>query len=307
MQVITVGGFKGGTGKSTLSALLCTALELAGKKTCFLDLDRPNAVLTRFHRARSQSNLATSKRVRPGPFFRQEDRPSRAKWLKSTIQEKRAEGFDYLIIDAVSRWCQEVVIAHIVADKVVTTINESPVDLYQLLPGPHADAGDRQPYIELAEQIRSSARAGQTWHLAINRRSPLPTRIGKEVEDHLKALDGKTVIHRLPGLTDRVGYRSMMSEGRTFLDHGSNFRPMRSTVAAVREIQGLVEALTGLSLPFATKIELTLNAPPKPRLAKAPKPEVQTHQETPANDHSAKNDRTSPFTSSKPDATAHLY
>jgi cellulose biosynthesis protein BcsQ len=48
MQVVTISGFKGGTGKTTVAALLGIAAVKAGMRTAALDLDRNTRNLSNF-------------------------------------------------------------------------------------------------------------------------------------------------------------------------------------------------------------------------------------------------------------------
>ena len=53
MKTITIGSFKGGTGKTTLTAVLGAALANRGIKTSIIELETSTKPLARFEAARS--------------------------------------------------------------------------------------------------------------------------------------------------------------------------------------------------------------------------------------------------------------
>ncbi len=57
MQVVTISGFKGGTGKTTLAALLGVAAIKNGLRVAALDLDRNTRNLSNFLTVRRASRL----------------------------------------------------------------------------------------------------------------------------------------------------------------------------------------------------------------------------------------------------------
>ena len=63
MQVVTVSGFKGGTGKTTVASLLGVAAVKDGLRTACLDLDRNTRNLSAFLMLRRAARLAAPDHV----------------------------------------------------------------------------------------------------------------------------------------------------------------------------------------------------------------------------------------------------
>ena len=63
MQIITVGGFKGGTGKTTVAALLGVAAVHQGLRVAALDLDRNTRNMSSFVTRRRAGGLASPDHV----------------------------------------------------------------------------------------------------------------------------------------------------------------------------------------------------------------------------------------------------
>ena len=61
MKIVTIGSFKGGTGKTTLSAVLGTALAIRGFKTQIIELETSTKPLARFEACREFADLERPK------------------------------------------------------------------------------------------------------------------------------------------------------------------------------------------------------------------------------------------------------
>ena len=248
MHVVTIGGFKGGTGKTTFAAVLGSYLSHKGVKVGLIDLDAKLKVASRFMATRERLGLPAADRIdcrMTGGF------PDQLEWfalIERQLKTAESEGFECVLIDTVSDWKPEVVAAHMAATTIITTLNESPIDLYQImrLPNDRTEAANL-PYLELVERINAfigkGKRSAPDWTLAVNRRSPLSTKVGRFVDERVETLCRGGTVRQVSGLTDRVAYRTMMHEGRTFFDAGRNMPPSNSEAAALREIERLVETL----------------------------------------------------------------
>ncbi len=243
MKTVTIGSFKGGTGKTTLAAILSVQLALSGYRVKVLEFDRATRPLARFLAAREFADL-------PAPTVLDLNMtggtPDVSDWQTSIRTEARyaaQDGCDVLLIDTASLWRPEVIAAHLQADTILTTITESPIDLYQLMPGDGPQLQAVRPYMELVELVRrhglSRMEEPVGWNLCLNRRSHLATRVGTDVRDKLVDFShvcGMSVVH---GLIDRVAYRNMMATGITPLDTIAGEPLPNSMLAARTEVKRL--------------------------------------------------------------------
>ncbi len=243
MKIVTIGSFKGGTGKTTLCAVLATALTQRGLKTRVIELETSTKPLARFEAAREFADL-NSPNV--ADLHVSGGHPDVQDWqmgFRNQAEEAARKGYDVLLIDTVSVWKPEVIAAHLVADLVITTVTESPVDLYQIMPtnGPSMQA--TRPYSQLIDRVRRHAQKRNKtdfgWFMCLNRKSHLITRVGESVREQLLDFCEESNIDLLEGLVDRVGYRIMMETGVTPVDDIAGEPIQRSFLAARTESRRL--------------------------------------------------------------------
>ena len=136
-----------------------------------------------------------------------------------------------------------MIAAHLVADLVITTVTESPIDLYQLMPGDGPNMQAVRPYAQLIDLVRrhavKSSKENFNWMLCINRRSHLRTKVGDNIHERLKKFTNETGMLLVDGLVDRVGYRNMMQNGITPLDEIAGEPLQKSQLAARTEVKRL--------------------------------------------------------------------
>ena len=173
--------------------------------------------------------------------------------FRQTFADAAREGVELVIIDTISMWKPEVIAAHLLADLVITTVTESPVDLYQIMPsnGPNMQAS--RPYSQLIDLVRRHAEKANkdnfNWFMCLNRKSHLRTKIGESVRDRLQDFCDETEIQLIEGLVDRVGYRIMMETGITPIDEQEDQPVQRSLLAARTESRRLAsQAVASLGM-----------------------------------------------------------
>lgn len=243
MKIVTIGSFKGGTGKTTMAAVLGTAMTLRGLKVRVIELETQTKPLARYQASREFADLdgpkVTDLNVSGGT-------PDVKDWqmtFSSVKADAERAGIDVVIIDTTSVWKPEVIAAHLMADLVLTTVTESPIDLYQIMPteGPSMQAV--RPYAQLIDLVRRHAekaeRTNFDWFLCLNRKSHLITRVGERVRDRLTEFTDESRIQMVEGLVDRVGYRNMMDTGITPMDVIAGQPVQRSQIAARTEVNRL--------------------------------------------------------------------
>lgn len=245
MQIVTVSGFKGGTGKTTLASLLGIAATLEGRRTAGLDLD-PNtrnfgSVLTR----RRASGLLAPDHVAVVEF--EPAGPRDCRWLETMAGMAREEGYDLLIIDTGSGKHVDLYPAHVLADVILTPLNESPADVHGLFALPNTPQAAKVNYRELIDMARFGRKAlglpAQRWHVCRNRVSPIPTRIGKVIERRVEALGKEAGFEKIWTLRDRVAHRSIALDGRTVLDLPREGSLTMSELAGRSEARALLRML----------------------------------------------------------------
>ena len=243
MKTITIGSFKGGTGKTTLASVLGTSFALKGFKVRIIELDIFTKVISRFEAARDFADLT---RADTKELSLAGGNPDVRDWqaaFRNEIYDATSENYDIVIIDTGSVWKPEVIAAHLVADLVISTVTESPIDLYQFMPSEGPNLQAKHPYIELIELVRRHANQRNDlpfeWMMCINRRSHLITRVGNNVRLRLAEFCQKANIGLIEGLVDRVGYRNMMETGVTAFDDIAGQPLQRSQLAARTEVQNI--------------------------------------------------------------------
>ena len=256
MQIVTVSGFKGGTGKTTLASLLGVAATLDGRRTAGLDLD-PNtrnfgSVLTR----RRAAGLAAPDHVAMVEF---DPAPARdTRWLETMIRMAREEGYELLIIDTGSGKHDDLYQAHLLADVILTPLNESPADMHGLFALPNTPQAAKVNYRELVDMTRFGRKAlglpVQRWHVCRNRISPLPTRLGTIIERRVETLAEDAGFEAVWTLRDRVAHRSIGLDGRTVLDPPRDGPLTMSELAGRSEARALLGVLDTSSLTQAIRL-----------------------------------------------------
>lgn len=249
MRIVTVSGYKGGTGKTTIAALLGIAAVQAGLRTATLDLDRNTRNLSNFLSLRRKNGLSAPDHVMLMDLI-SANSPSRAGRLEPLVRLARLDGYDLLIIDTSSGNHEDLYEAHLVADVIVTPMNESPADLHGLFTPANAKSAPKVNYRELVETVRfDRRRAGlpeQQWHVCVNRIGSIQTRLGALVDKKLSEIREEARFTDVWRLKDRVAHRSISLDGRTVLDDGGSAGKMSMSELAgrseVRALLGLVSA-----------------------------------------------------------------
>ena len=99
MQVVTIGGFKGGTGKTTLACLLGVAATKDGLRTACVDLDRNTCNLSSFLTLRRASRLECPDHVMlmdTEEDSRTNARPKHAGRLEPLVRLAAMDGYAWL-------------------------------------------------------------------------------------------------------------------------------------------------------------------------------------------------------------------
>ncbi len=264
-HIIVVGNEKGGSGKSTTSMHVATALARMGYRVGALDLDLRQKSFARYIEnrrawlARSGLNLATPE-YRDLPDVSQEALgPSENPFdqrLSAAIAELEAAS-DFIVIDCPGSHTRLSQVAHSLADTLITPLNDSFID-FDLLARVDPDTGTvKGPsiYSEMvwsARQLRAQAGLKPIdWIVLRNRLGAQQMHNKKKVGKALEDLSRRIGFRVAPGFSERVIFRELFPRGLTLLDlKDTGVDQLNiSNIAARQELRDL---MTELRLPGVT-------------------------------------------------------
>jgi chromosome partitioning protein len=260
-HVIVCGNEKGGSGKSTLSMHIAVALLKAGFKVATLDLDSRQLSLSRYIENRRIWSLKAGVSLELPTHFAiartdgalvvaNEDAESRELTERLSAVEK---DHDFVVIDTPGADTFLQRLAHLMADTLVTPINDSFID-FDVLARIDPDSGEVTEISHYAQEVRNARRERRNadggfidWIVVRNRLGSLHSRNEQRL---LKAVErlGKEIGYRVAdGVTERVVFREFFPIGLTALDefdeHVLGTAPTLSHLSARQEIRKLLEAL----------------------------------------------------------------
>ena len=251
MQVVTISGFKGGTGKTTVASLMGVAAVKDGLRVATLDLDRNTRNLSNFLTLRRASRLESPDHVMlmdPEEDVRVNAKPKHSGRLEPLIRMARMDGYDLMIIDTSSGNLADVYEAHLLADVILTPMNESPADMHGLFAPPGSAAAPKINYREMIDTVRfDRKRAGlpvQQWHVVTNRVSALPSKVSTLINERVSAMAAEAGFEAMLALRDRVVHRGLALEGRTVFDTPADGKLTMSELAGRAEVRALLALIT---------------------------------------------------------------
>ena len=255
-HVIVVGNEKGGSGKTTIAMHVAIALLKHSQRVGTIDLDRNQKSLTRYVENRriwsKQRAIALETPVHryvPGTEGArlEENEAAELAAFQSAIASFDGS-VDFLVIDTPAHDSYLMRLAHLVADTVLTPLNDSFLDFGTLAsvdPIAH-EVTETGHYAGLVEQARRRRRLFDRSHidwLVIRNRFSL----GRLVDDSLGKLAMRLGFRPLDGCAERIVYRQLFSSGLTGsdpLDESTlGSRPNRLHIAAQREVHDLYALL----------------------------------------------------------------
>jgi chromosome partitioning protein len=248
-HVITFANEKGGTGKSTTAVHSSVALAAQGRSVAALDLDTRQRTLGRYLDNRAASIKRHGVDL-PMPSYATFD-PARGESLDEVIA-RVSEGAEFLVIDTPGRDDPYARAAMVMADTLVTPINDSFVDLDLIGEVDAETYRIRRPsfYAELVWNSRTqrakSHGASVDWVVLRNRLQHIEARNKRRVGEALGELSRRVGFRIIPGLGERVIYRELFPKGLTLLDLNEIKDVGLSHIAARQELR---EMLAGLALP----------------------------------------------------------
>jgi len=259
-HIVVVGNQKGGSGKSTTSMHLIVSLLQNGYTVGSIDLDDPQATLTRYLENRrtfmesADVTLPTPEHHLMGRSFY--DNPAMARSDEETRLDacvsSLSASHDFVVIDTPGSDSHIARIGHSYADTLITPLNDSFVDLDLLAKVDPETHKILRPstYAEMvweqrkARAIRDGGKID--WIVMRNRLASIGSRNTQAMEEVLGALAKRIGFRLAPGFGERVIFRELFLKGLTLLDLRSadaNMRLNMSHVAARQEVRALLTAI----------------------------------------------------------------
>ncbi|QXT39547.1 division plane positioning ATPase MipZ [Gymnodinialimonas ceratoperidinii] len=261
-HIIVLGNEKGGSGKSTTSMHIATALARLGYVVGGLDLDLRQRS---FHRYLDNRRATIERKgldlacpivldlpdVDPGDLPEGVNVYDHRLSAAVTEQENRC---DFIVIDCPGSHTRLSQVAHSLADTLITPLNDSFVDfdlLAKVDPESFALKGP-SVYSEMvwhARQLRAKAGLQPTDWVVVRNRLPAQQMHNKaKMGRALSELSKRIGFRVAPGFSERVIFRELFPSGMTLLD----LRDMgveRMNISNVAARQELRDLLTALNLP----------------------------------------------------------
>ena len=264
-HIIVVGNEKGGSGKSTTTMHVATALARMGHRVGGLDLDLRQKTFgqylgNRFRFATERDTALLSPNYMELPEVT-EDRLQPGQSLMdqrlSTAVETLEKNNDFIIIDCPGSHTRLSQLAHAMANTLITPLNDSFVD-FDLLAKVESDGTTiKGPsvYSEMvwsARQLRAQAGLKPMDWIVVRNRLGAQNMINKQKMGEAITRLAKRIGFRVaPGFSERVVFRELFTRGLTLLDLkdvGINQLSI-SNIAARQELRELIKAL---NLPNVT-------------------------------------------------------
>lgn len=257
-HIIVVGNEKGGSGKSTTSMHIATALARMGHHVAALDLDLRQKSMARYLENRAEAQrvegvtLASPVYV-PLPDPREGDAPDDR---LSRAVAGIAPDADFVVIDCPGSHTRLSQVAHTLADTLVTPLNDSFVD-FDLLGSVDREGKVAGPsiYSEMvwtARQIRARAGLAPIDWLVVRNRLGAQNMVNKAKMERAIGELGRRIGFRVAnGFSERVVFRELFPRGLTLLDL-RDVGAARLNVSNISARNELRELMRALRLPGVT-------------------------------------------------------
>ena len=258
-HIIVVGNEKGGSGKSTTTMHLATALARMGHRVSGLDLDLRQKTFSRYvtnrlrYAAEKEITLQSPNYIELPEISDDDLNPSENlmdRRLSAAVEFLEPQS-DFIVIDCPGSHTRLSQMAHAMADTLITPLNDSFID-FDLLAKIESDGitvKGPSVYSEMvwsARQLRAEAGLAPLDWIVVRNRLGTQNMINKQKMADAIAILSKRIGFRIaPGFGERVIFRELFPRGLTLLDlkdFGINQLSM-SNIAARQELRELVKTL----------------------------------------------------------------
>jgi chromosome partitioning protein len=286
-HVVVIGNQKGGSGKSTFAMHIIVALLKAGKRVACFDLDLNQQTLTRYLANRREWDRKHGRKLELPDCYpvKERDAYGTARSLKQFIAQLRKDGrdkgdfidssslshnadlrqfisqlkeigradtHDFVVIDTPSGVQHLSLIAHGMADTLITPINDSFFDLDVLVA---METSDVEPQLSAyanmvwrALEARSKVSGGATdWVIVRNRLEPVESNNQRQITLVLDVVQRKLGFRIARGLLERPAYREFFAAGLTVFDFvegsGTSAESGQANSLARVEVENLIREI----------------------------------------------------------------
>lgn len=261
-HVVVVGNEKGGSGKSTTAMHLTVSLLKRGFRVGTIDLDARQGSFSRYIENRLSYIEATGREL-ACPEHRRIYSSTRDIQEVAEQEEKQSlqtawaalDNNDFIVIDTPGSDSSLSRLGHIMADTLVTPLNDSFLDM-DMLGRVELDGEDYylspSVYSQMVWEQRQKRAMDRLppmdWIVMRNRLSHINARNKKDIGQLLEQLSKRLRFRTAPGFGERVVFRELFPKGLTLLDLGDSkgdatMSMSLSHVAARQELRQLLEVL----------------------------------------------------------------
>src|SRR5215471_15922581 len=248
-HVVVIGNQKGGSGKSTFAMHIIVALLKAGKRVASFDLDLNQLTLTRYLGNRHEWVRKHEQKLElPDhyPVTEQVHGTTLVRFISRLKKIGRTHKHDFIVIDTPGGAQHLSLIAHGMADTLITPINDSLVDLDVLVAMEQSDQ-EPQPsaYAKTVWRTLDARRkvSGRTtdWIVVRNRLESVESSNQHQITQVLDVIQRTVGFRVARGLLERPVYRGFFAAGLTVLDPIEGFES--AAVPAGLEVQSLIREI----------------------------------------------------------------
>lgn len=261
--IVTLSNGKGGVGKTTYSMHLISAFLMSGLKVLSVDLDERQHSLSSYieNRTRYRDNHPDENILLSEHYLLKSSKKNEIKEivaeefenLMNKINDSKSN-FDVIVIDTPGDFSHRSILAHGIADVVVSPINDSFLDMSVLckidenlkIHGPSVYS-----MIAWEEKIKRAKNKNKAfeWFVIRNRINHTDTIGGRKISTALDELSKRLGFKTASGFSDRVIFKDLFLHGLTILDVGrassvKSFTP--NNLAAKLELKAFLSG-TGLN------------------------------------------------------------
>jgi len=262
-HTIVVGNEKGGAGKSTVSMHVATALVRMGHRVNIIDLDLRQQSVRRYliNRQSTQAvqnvslpmpNFVELPEIAPEDLAEGENKYDARMALAVEAAEKDC---DFLLIDCPGSHTRLSQVAHMMADTLITPLNDSFIDfdmLGRIDPQTEKIMGP-SVYSEMVWKARQArAQAGLKpvdWVVLRNRIGSQKMLNKAKMETAVSALAKRIRFRVVPGFSERVIFRELFPKGLTLLDMRDAGEGRSLSISNIAARQELRDMMRELNLP----------------------------------------------------------
>ncbi len=247
-HIIVIGNEKGGVGKTTTAIHLTSTLFNMGHAVGVVDMDPYRPALTHFFENRAanadiaKENMPTYMSIAGCDLDTIDARQDAYNQAFADIMSELRRTCATIIIDCPSGDTYLSRLAHMVADMLITPINESFFDLDVLakLDPKHFTIKRLNRYADMvvdARQARKKADKGTLdWYVFRNRTTHVFAHNRKYIADALQHLERELNFRVIDGFAERMVYRELFLQGQTVLDLASEGETNNAHEAAAKEL-----------------------------------------------------------------------